>query len=144
MTCRTARFDWLLRLFAGDWVAGMLKRLGLGEGEAISSRMISRRLEHAQHRIAHTHGLPASRLIDVRQLAVVAVVAHQAIDFRHPSFQLGKLSRQDRGVSVLSDGIREPPRLQQTNFGLPSTLTHRLWLLVLFGPACSVPVRFPH
>jgi preprotein translocase subunit SecA len=41
-----------MRLFAGDWVAGVLRRLGLEEDQSISSRMVSRRVEAAQGRVA--------------------------------------------------------------------------------------------
>ncbi len=34
--------DDLMRIFAGEWVAGVLTRLGMEEGQAIESRMVSR------------------------------------------------------------------------------------------------------
>ena len=37
--------DDLMRIFAGEWVKNMLTRLGMKEGEAIESRMVSRRIE---------------------------------------------------------------------------------------------------
>ncbi|MBI2825608.1 MAG: SEC-C domain-containing protein [Planctomycetia bacterium] len=40
--------DDLMRIFAGEWVKNMLTRLGMQEGEAIESRMVSRRIEGAQ------------------------------------------------------------------------------------------------
>jgi preprotein translocase subunit SecA len=40
--------DDLMRIFAGEWVKNMLTRLGMQEGEAIESRMVSRRIEAAQ------------------------------------------------------------------------------------------------
>src|SRR6185503_1096848 len=40
--------DDLMRIFAGDWVKNILQRLGMKEGEAIESRMVSRRIEGAQ------------------------------------------------------------------------------------------------
>src|SRR5881394_3647910 len=40
--------DDLMRMFAGEWVAGVLTRLGMEEGQAIESRMVSRRIEAAQ------------------------------------------------------------------------------------------------
>ena len=39
--------DDLMRIFAGDWVKNMLTRLGMQEGEAIESRMVTRRIEAA-------------------------------------------------------------------------------------------------
>ncbi len=40
--------DDLMRIFAGEWVKNMLTRLGMQDGEAIESRMVSRRIEGAQ------------------------------------------------------------------------------------------------
>ena len=37
--------DDLMRIFAGEWVKNILTRLGMKEGEAIESRMVSRRIE---------------------------------------------------------------------------------------------------
>lgn len=43
--------DDLMRIFAGDWVKSVLTRLGMKEGEAIESRMVSRRIEGAQKKV---------------------------------------------------------------------------------------------
>lgn len=43
--------DDLMRIFAGEWVKGVLTRLGMQEGEAIESRMVSRRIEGAQKKV---------------------------------------------------------------------------------------------
>src|SRR5260370_2281064 len=43
--------DDLMRIFAGEWVAGVLTRLGMEEGQAIESRMVSRRIESAQKKV---------------------------------------------------------------------------------------------
>lgn len=40
--------DDLMRIFAGEWVAGVLTRLGMEEGQAIESTMVSRRIQAAQ------------------------------------------------------------------------------------------------
>src|SRR5207248_5406136 len=40
-----------MRIFAGDWVANILTRLGMEEGEAIESGMVSRRIEAAQKKV---------------------------------------------------------------------------------------------
>ena len=37
--------DDLMRIFAGEWVKNILTRLGMEEGQAIESRMVSRRIE---------------------------------------------------------------------------------------------------
>ena len=43
--------DPLMRHFVGDWVQNILKKLGMSEGEAIESAMVSRRIEAAQKEI---------------------------------------------------------------------------------------------
>jgi preprotein translocase subunit SecA len=40
--------DDLMRIFGGEWVANVLTRLGMEEGQAIESRMVSRRISAAQ------------------------------------------------------------------------------------------------
>jgi preprotein translocase subunit SecA len=47
--------DDLMRLFAGEWVAGVLTRLGMQEGEAIESGMVTRRIEKAQKKVEEHH-----------------------------------------------------------------------------------------
>ncbi len=43
--------DDLMRIFAGEWVKNILTSLGMQEGEAIESRMVSRRIEGAQKKV---------------------------------------------------------------------------------------------
>jgi preprotein translocase subunit SecA len=43
--------DDLMRIFAGEFVKSVLTRLGMKEGEAIESRMVSRRIEGAQRKV---------------------------------------------------------------------------------------------
>ena len=43
--------DDLMRIFAGEWVKNVLTRLGMKEGEAIESKMVSRRIEAAQKKV---------------------------------------------------------------------------------------------
>ncbi len=43
--------DDLMRIFAGEWVKNILTRLGMQDGEAIESRMVSRRVEGAQKKV---------------------------------------------------------------------------------------------
>jgi hypothetical protein len=51
----------LMRIFAGDWLKQVLERLGMEENEAIESRMVSRRIQDAQKKIAQraTGDVPA-------------------------------------------------------------------------------------
>ncbi len=43
--------DDLMRKFAGEWVGAVLTRLGMEEGEAIESKLVSRRIEGAQKKV---------------------------------------------------------------------------------------------
>ena len=43
--------DNLVRIFASDRMAGMMKKLGMGDGEALESKMISRAIENAQKKV---------------------------------------------------------------------------------------------
>jgi preprotein translocase subunit SecA len=47
--------DDLMRIFAGEWVKNMLTRLGMQEGEAIESRMVTKRIEAAQKKVEERH-----------------------------------------------------------------------------------------
>jgi len=57
----TSLEDPLMRVFAGEWVQNLLKRLGMSENEAIESRMVARKVTQAQKTIeGHARGdLPA-------------------------------------------------------------------------------------
>jgi preprotein translocase subunit SecA len=43
--------DDLMRIFAGDWVKGLMGRLGMEEGEPIEHRMVTRAIEKAQRQV---------------------------------------------------------------------------------------------
>jgi preprotein translocase subunit SecA len=43
--------DDLMRIFAGEWVKNLLTRLGMQEGEAIESKMVTHRVEGAQKKV---------------------------------------------------------------------------------------------
>ena len=47
--------DDLMRIFAGEWVRNMLTRLGMKDGEAIESGMVTRRIEAAQKKVEERH-----------------------------------------------------------------------------------------
>jgi len=47
--------DELMRLFGGEWVAGVLTKMGMKEGEAIESRMVSKRIQAAQKKVEEYH-----------------------------------------------------------------------------------------
>ena len=43
--------DDLMRIFAGEWVAKVLQRMGMEDGQAIESKMVSRQIEKAQKKV---------------------------------------------------------------------------------------------
>lgn len=43
--------DDLMRIFAGEWVREMMKRMGMGDGEAIESPYVSKRISGAQKKV---------------------------------------------------------------------------------------------
>lgn len=47
--------DHLMRLFAGEWVSAVLTRLGMKEGEAIESRLVTKRIEAAQKKVEESN-----------------------------------------------------------------------------------------
>jgi preprotein translocase subunit SecA len=56
--------DELMRLFGGEWVAKVLTTLGMKEGEAIESRMVSKRIEAAQKKVEEYHFDQRKNLLD--------------------------------------------------------------------------------
>ncbi|MDD3586457.1 MAG: SEC-C metal-binding domain-containing protein [Thermoguttaceae bacterium] len=56
--------DDLVRIFAGDWVKNILTRLGMEEGQAIESRMVTRRIEGAQKKIEERNFETRKSLLD--------------------------------------------------------------------------------
>ena len=57
VTFHTSLDDPLMKIFAGDWVAGSLRRLGMRETDPIESAIVGRRIRAAQAKIAgRVHG----------------------------------------------------------------------------------------
>ncbi len=44
-----------MRIFAGEWVRNMMEKMGMGEGEAIESKFVSRRISAAQKKVEERH-----------------------------------------------------------------------------------------
>src|SRR5437588_5099790 len=44
-----------MRVFAGEWVANILSKMGMEPGQAIESPMVSRRIEAAQKKVEEYH-----------------------------------------------------------------------------------------
>ncbi|VAX41938.1 Protein translocase subunit SecA [hydrothermal vent metagenome] len=60
--------DDLMRLFAGEWVKNLLTRLGMQEGEAIESRMVTKRVEAAQKKVEERHFDSRKNLLEYDEL----------------------------------------------------------------------------
>jgi preprotein translocase subunit SecA len=56
--------DDLMRIFAGPWVKTILESLGMKEGEAIESRMVTRRIEAAQKKVEERHFESRKQLLE--------------------------------------------------------------------------------
>jgi preprotein translocase subunit SecA len=56
--------DDLMRLFAGEWVSNLLRRLGMGEDMPIESRMVSRRIRAAQRKVEERNFNIRKNLLD--------------------------------------------------------------------------------
>lgn len=60
--------DDLMRKFMGDWVRGMLQSLGMKDGEAIESAMVSRRIEGAQRKVEERHFEQRKNLLEYDEI----------------------------------------------------------------------------
>jgi preprotein translocase subunit SecA len=56
--------DDLMRIFAGEWVSSILAKMGMEEGQAIESKMVSRRIEGAQKKLEERHFDSRKHLLD--------------------------------------------------------------------------------
>lgn len=109
--------DDLMRIFAGEWVAGILTRLGMEEGEAIESGMVSRRIEAAQRKVEE-------RNFDIRKnlLEYDEVMDHQrkkTYGYRQEILEGGNCKL--RVLDMLDDQIKiAVDRLLDPNYGAES------------------------
>ena len=61
--------DNLMRIFANEWVSSTMEKLGMGEGEAIESRLVTRAIENAQRKVeAHNFDI-RKHLLDFDDVA---------------------------------------------------------------------------
>ncbi len=56
--------DNLMRMFAGEWVSAVLTRLGMQDGEAIESKMVTKRIEAAQKKVEESNFEVRKNLLD--------------------------------------------------------------------------------
>ena len=62
--------DDLMRIFAGEWVKRVLTSLGMQEGEAIESGMVSRRIEGAQKKVEERNFEARKNLLEYDEVMV--------------------------------------------------------------------------
>ena len=95
--------DDLMRKFAGEWVSAVLTRLGMQEGEAIESRMVSRRIEGAQKKVEE-------RNFDIRKNLLEYDEVMDEQRKRVYSFRQGLLegaSPKDRVLEMIDSQVQE-------------------------------------
>ncbi|MEM6561249.1 MAG: hypothetical protein AAF656_06595, partial [Planctomycetota bacterium] len=56
--------DELMKMFAGEWTVNILKRLGLGDGEAIESPMVTKGIQRAQKKVEERNFLSRKNLLE--------------------------------------------------------------------------------
>src|SRR2546429_4472468 len=106
-----------MRIFAGEWVKNMLTRLGMEDGQAIESRMVSRRIEGAQKKVEE-------RNFDIRKnlLEYDEVMDHQrkrTYGYRQEILEGGNCKL--RVLDMLDDQIKlAVDRLLDPNYGAES------------------------
>ncbi len=92
--------DDLMRIFAGEWVSNLLARLGMEEGQAIESRMVSRRIEGAQKKIEERNFESRKSLLDFdevmdKQRKDVYGKRQEVLDGANPKLRVIAMIRQE-------------------------------------------------
>jgi preprotein translocase subunit SecA len=130
--------DDLMRIFAGDWVRSILTRLGMQEGEAIESGLVSRQIEKAQRRVEERHFEQRKSLLeydevmdqqrkrvysfrqnvleggDCREIILGMLrkqVEEAVVDVLGPNYgreTCVKWAAQERGLEIEASDLREP------------------------------------
>ena len=72
--------DDLMRKFAGEWVKNMLTRMGMQDGEAIESKMVTKRIEAAQKKVEEHHFDVRKNLLEYDE--VMDMQRHQVYAYR--------------------------------------------------------------
>ena len=98
-----------MRIFAGEWVKNVLTRLGMQEGEAIESRMVSRRVEGAQKKVEERNFEIRKNLLEYDE--VMDEQRKRVYGYRQRDSRRRQLQAADHGNDRRAD--RPPPR---TNF----------------------------
>ena len=100
--------DSLLRIFGSDKIAGVMKRLGLEEGEHIESGMVTRAVENAQKKVEAMHFESRKHLLEYDDVANQQrkVIYNFRNDLLNPEFDIGaKLEENmiEYGRNLLQD-----------------------------------------
>ncbi|MFA6584692.1 MAG: preprotein translocase subunit SecA, partial [Elusimicrobiaceae bacterium] len=91
--------DELMRLFGSDRISGLMERIGMEEGEAIESRLITRQIEIAQRRVeAHNFDI-RKRLLDYdkvmnRQRTAIYALRNDILDGSDESERIGQMTEE--------------------------------------------------
>jgi preprotein translocase subunit SecA len=98
--------DELMRLFAGEWVGNILTRLGMQEGEAIESGMVTRRIEKAQKKVEEYHFdqrknlLEYDEVMDLQRKRVYGA-RQEILDGKNPRAMILDMIRAQIGAAAL-------------------------------------------
>jgi len=95
--------DDLMRIFARDWVKGMLEKLGMTEGQPIESRMVTRGIEKAQKKVEARNFEIRKSLLEYDE---VMDKQRQTI-YRTRQEVLESIELKEKVVSMIEDGIDE-------------------------------------
>src|SRR4051794_27931782 len=95
--------DDLMRKFAGEWVSAVLTRLGMEEGEAIESKMVSRRIEGAQKKVEERNFDARKNLLEYDE--VVDEQRKRVYSFRQRL--LDGMPAKDAILEMIDDQIRD-------------------------------------
>ncbi|QEH32949.1 preprotein translocase subunit SecA [Aquisphaera giovannonii] len=111
--------DDLMRKFAGEWVSAVLTRLGMQEGEAIESKMVTRRIEGAQKKVEE-------RNFDIRKNLLEYDEVMDEQRKRVYSFRQGLLEGEppkDKILEMIDSQIRDapPPGSSRTTTAWPAS-----------------------
>ena len=95
--------DDLMRKFAGEWVSAVLTRLGMQEGEAIESKMVSRRIEGAQKKVEERNFDVRKNLLEYDE--VMDEQRKRVYSFRQSLLE--GAPPKDRIIEMIDDQVRD-------------------------------------
>ncbi len=93
--------DDLMRIFAGEWVKNILTRLGMQDGEAIESKMVTRRVEAAQKKVEERNFEIRKNLLEYDE--VMDEQRKRVYGFRQRILE-GRAAESDEEILIDRDG----------------------------------------